>query len=200
MTVKASHLCRLMVESLLDMESRCQNEDEMNTKAKWPDFAKLKTFVQLFTKGQNVKGSTKPTAAIDLAWSILPANYPLSSRHHSDYNLINYCARTFQTCFLNNLRLNFISRQRLAIKTSLDTKKNTLIYALQCLINDWKYVGRTYSEQQLRELNILPLSTTERYQHSNSGTSRYSPLLSFSKERVCRKVSKVEEHPASSQE
>ena len=93
MNVKGFHLCRLMVESLIEMERK-----QTGMTVEWPDFAQLKTFVQLLTKGRNVRPSTKPTPAIDFAWNLLPQNYPLSfGRFHSDYNLITYCAKTFQT-------------------------------------------------------------------------------------------------------
>ena len=132
--------------------------------------------VLLNTVGNNVRKFSKPIPAVEWVWknyghlfstkpptSFQSTSTPTSlnlvrERYHSDYNLINYCAKRYQTCFINNLKLNFISRQRRAIRASLagidgkDKPKQTLVYALQCLINNWIYNGRTYSESQLLEL------------------------------------------------
>ena len=171
MAVDASHLCRLMVESLLQMEWRTKHK----TDDAWPDFTDVNLFVRLFTNNNYYSGETvsKPIPALNLTWKAKPYSqkfHPIAiKRHHFDYNLINYCAKTFQTCFLNNLRVNFNSRQRRAVKTFLDNNNQnnnhhhhhsrSLIYALQCLINGWRYVGKTYSTNQLGELENYYYST-----------------------------------------
>ena len=162
MAVKAYHLCRVMIENVLL---------EGETQIDWPDFTRLNVFVQLFTKGCNLRKANKPTKAIDWTWANYFENigYPtqqIPQRHHSDYNLINYCAKTFQTAFINNLKLNLIPRQKRAITIYLanpeakdeereaateeggefigKNKKNnekkkvdkSLVYALQKLINN----------------------------------------------------------------
>ena len=198
MAVKASHLCRIMVEMLLKEEEEEEEQEEEAEKkeekvssttsppTEWPDFTKMNVFVQLFTKGNSLRKATKPTPAIDRAWygRELQLQPRSEGRHHSDYNLVNYCAKTYQTAFLNNLQFNFVSRQRRAIRVYLKCcgggggggdrgglgekkrkKSDTtrLVYALQCFINDWKYAGRTYSEEQLRELRIEHFLLVERH-------------------------------------
>ena len=148
MAVKASHLCRVMIEKVLlereennvdsvfeDYDDNNNNDDEEMKKncgeniiIDWPDFTKLNVFVQLFTKGCNLKKPNKPTKAIDWTWEnyFEKIGYPTKQkreRHHSDYNLINYCAKTFQTAFINNLKLNLIPRQKSAIKVYLANLK-----------------------------------------------------------------------------
>ena len=177
MAVRASHLCGVMVHELLKREEEEEGKNE-GPAIEWPDFNKLNVFVQLFTRGSRAVAKTrKPTPAIEWAWNNwfrdVVTKTPPTSRYHSDYNLIAYCAKTFQTCFLNNLQLNFVSRQRRAIRTycsqSPDAEKksskvpNTFVYALQALMNGWKYIGRTYSPTELEELRDAHSDFIERH-------------------------------------
>merc|ERR1712237_176694 len=144
-----------MVETLLEREERDRycSRDGIGTAidVEWPDFTKSNTFVQLFTKGSNVRKITKPIPAIEETWEkyealLKPCSVKIE-RYHSDYNLINYCAKTFQTAFMNNLRSKFVSNQRRAVREELIRRssqpKSTTVYALQCFINGWAYRGRT---------------------------------------------------------
>ena len=60
MAIKASHLCKVMVEKFLI--------GEIGNKIEWPDFNQQKFFYQLFTMGCNAGKSSKPTPAIDWTW------------------------------------------------------------------------------------------------------------------------------------
>ena len=131
MAVKAYHLCRVMIEKVL-LEREKNDEDKKNRDEyiciDWPDFTDVNVFSQLFKKGCNVKKIRKPTKAIDWTWEkyFEKMGYPTKQeqqRHHLDYNLINYCAKTFQTAFINNLKLNLIPRQKRAIKVYLANLK-----------------------------------------------------------------------------
>ena len=142
MAVKAYHLCRVMIEKVLlereknKVDAVVDNDDDDEDKKNrdeyicidWPDFTDVNVFSQLFKKGCNVKKIRKPTKAIDWTWEkhFEKMGYPAKQeqqRHHSDYNLINYCAKTFQTAFINNLKLNLIPRQKRAIKVYLANLK-----------------------------------------------------------------------------
>ena len=118
-------------------------------------------FTQPFTIG-NIKRKTNLSPAIETAFKLLPENYPSPSRYFYDGNLIKSGANTFKTSFFNNSKLNFISRQKQAIGTSLKTRDKTLIYAIQCLINGWEYEGRTYSDIELQEVNNQHLESIEK--------------------------------------
>ena len=145
MVVKASLFCELMIERLLE-----EGTEE------WPDFSKLNTFVSMLTIGNNKRKKRNSIPAIEKTWeqheNVLQEYTKHIHRYHSDYNLINYSAKTFQTAFFNNLKLNFISRQRRTIRQQIRESSTTKIYALQCFINNWDYKGRTFCRTQLEQL------------------------------------------------
>ena len=200
MAARASVFCQLMVEKLLRKEEKKiydnNNRDSFpsgnETTIEWPDFEKLNVFCQLFTKGINLQKLRKPTPAIEKTWekhqNILDQCTKNIGRFHSDCNLIRYCAKTFQTAFQNNLRLNFVFRQRRAIREalylrdqsycpSLKGKKrysNTLIYALQCLINGWEYKGKTYNRLELDRLECQHREWIEKHRRRLPTNSQIS--------------------------
>ena len=157
MTVKAYHLCNALIQDLLENSSTPHLDEENEFLNPWPDFENRNVFIQCYTHGCELQKRHKPTIAIDQAWQkhFKPINYPTMERYLYDHQIINYSAQTYHTCFVNNLRLNFISRQRRAIRSHLmemgeENIQNPLIYALWCLINDTDYLGHTYSKDELK--------------------------------------------------
>lgn len=174
MTVKASHLCKLMVEMMLsaDWQRRIDGNSVIiddNTCLEWPNFTKLRVFKDLLTVGSSEEENITP--AVKYAWNkykfnLLPDGYVIK-RRFKDETFIKHCAITYQSTFLNVLRKRFTYRQRLAIEIFLKKyhRKNgyryeiappeQLVYALQCLINRWQYRGRTYTPAQFESLRTL---------------------------------------------
>ena len=160
MAVRASKFCQLMVETLL-LENKREETGSRTTEVEWPDFSNQNTFRHLFIKGINSKKKIRnPTPAVEHTWEkykeVLNSCSRNIRRFDYDYNFVNYCSRTFQTAFENNLRLNFISRQRKGIGEELGLSSSAInkptMYALQCFINGWRYRGRKYSVSELEEL------------------------------------------------
>ena len=89
MAVKASHLCTVMVESLLGKELNGDSSVE------WPNnFNNWNFFVQSFVKGENRKSIKYPVASLDLAWNLLPQKYSLSLKYLYDGNIFNAYTKT----------------------------------------------------------------------------------------------------------
>ena len=173
MTVKASQLCRLMMEMMLDANWHQKtigiNKVILNntTSLEWPNFMKLKVFKDLLIVGTE-NNNNNITPAVEYAWNkyqsnLLPDGYVIR-RRFKDQTFIKYCAITYQSAVLNNLKQWFTYRQKLAIETFLENYYNSshqqfplndLVYALQCLINRWRYKGKMYTPSQLERLRII---------------------------------------------
>lgn len=131
MTVKASQLA----EAIILRKYLAKDPREL------PNFNKHNTFVQLFRQGCEKKKQSKPNELMDAVWQdVFQSNgYPKAETFIYGGSLMNNAAKTFKTCFLNNLRENFLSRQRQAIYEYLKwTGREKNIYNLQKLINNWK--------------------------------------------------------------
>lgn len=172
MSVNAYHLCREMIETLLAEEERrtttITTTPPSNNFPQWPDFRRVNVFVQMMTKGVNVRRLTRPTPAIEWTWSNGFVQPPSPKRHCYDYSTIKYAATTFQTAFLNNLHLNFISRQRKAIREHLHHSTGRVasdaeIYALQTMINGWEYRGRAFNADHLAQMKTDNAVFVERH-------------------------------------
>ena len=166
MAVKASQLCWLMMEMLLEADWQQSTAYGIvtlndNTCLEWPDFRKLKVFKDLLIVG-SVNEENNITPAVKYAWNryssnLLPDGYTIK-RRFKDQTLIKHCAMTYQSTVLSFLKKWFIRRQRLAIEIFLkeyhgyDASKH-LVYALQCLINRWQYRGKSvYTSVELEKI------------------------------------------------